>query len=314
MADAVLLPLPWHEPVLADLHARLRANTLPNAIALTCSPGWGLDHLAARLVGLCLDLPEYRQEPNQLRELAHPDLRWIEPDGAELKIDQVRLLNDFAVQTAQIAPRKVAVLCAADQLNENAANALLKTLEEPPPDTHLVLLTHNWGRLLPTVRSRTQRWPLREDHSAALEWLNSQDIPMDEVAFEVCGAAPLQIWQGQSELQAEGSPEASGAAAFDITHWLTAALQRSVSASASQAADLDPAVVLSLWYRRIKLHLSYAPIPGLSVPARVLHEFADQLLSVRRQIMTRNSARSSANLMLEGLLIDWRRISSAAGG
>lgn len=301
----------WIQPVLDDLAERVRANTLPNAVAIAGAQGWGVEWLGAQLAGLCLDLPEQQHEPEQLRELAHPDLRWLEPQsrevkgeevkGVEVKIDQIRVLTEFAVQTAQMAPRKVAVICEAQTMNEQAANALLKTLEEPPPDTHIILLTHNWGRLMPTVRSRCQRWTIRQDKQAAMHWLQEQALPMDADEFELKGAAPFAIRQTAGQ---------GSSAAFDIRQWVTQLSTKPVAQNVDDAAEMDPADLLTLWYRCIKLHLAGQLQTDLSATARDLHQFSDRLLSVRRQLLTRNSARSGAGLMLEGLLVEWRRISA----
>ena len=301
--------MPGHNDILSDLRGRMQVDILPNAIAISGATGWGIEWLGARIAAMLLDLGESESIDllQQIRDLAHPDLRWIEPDGAELKIDQIRALNDFAVQTAQGAGRKVAVLCGAETLNENAANALLKTLEEPPADTHLLLLTYNWGRLLPTIRSRTQRWTVPSNHDAGIRWMKTCGIELDSLEFELLGAAPLDIWQRQNQSHTDPK-EDQVRSSFDITAWLVEAGRGPVSQSAKDAAEQDTAELLSLWYRRIKLHLSQHPLPELQVQARVLHAFCDELLSVRRQLLTRNSARSSANLLLEGLIIEWRRI------
>jgi DNA polymerase-3 subunit delta' len=69
-------------------------------------------------------------------------------------VDEARRLPEFFSQTPATAPYRVAIVDAADDLNVNAANALLKTLEEPPPRGVLLLVSHSPGRLLPTIRSR----------------------------------------------------------------------------------------------------------------------------------------------------------------
>ena len=142
--------LPWHQATIERLLALAHADQLPNAVVLTCPAGWGHDSLlsqaALQLLGVDGDRP--------VDEFAHPDFRWIAPEGAMIKVDQVRRLNEFAVQTVQAGPRKIAAVLDAHLLNANAANALLKTLEEPPADTHLLLGTPFWGKLLPTIRSR----------------------------------------------------------------------------------------------------------------------------------------------------------------
>ena len=86
----------------------------------------------------------------------HPDFFLLEPEEPEkpIRVDQVRELVDFVVQTAQLGGRKVVLLEPAEAMNLNSANALLKSLEEPSGDTVLLLISHQPSRLLPTIKSR----------------------------------------------------------------------------------------------------------------------------------------------------------------
>lgn len=87
----------------------------------------------------------------------HPDLHLVEPDGAFIKIDQIRELQRELSLRPFEAPIKACIIEAADRLNPAAGNALLKTLEEPPGNALLILLTANSGGILPTVLSRCQQ-------------------------------------------------------------------------------------------------------------------------------------------------------------
>jgi DNA polymerase-3 subunit delta' len=86
----------------------------------------------------------------------HPDNFILQPEEPDkpIKVDQVRDLVSFVVQTAQLGGRKVVLVEPAEAMNLNAANALLKSLEEPSGDTVLLLISHQPSRLLPTVKSR----------------------------------------------------------------------------------------------------------------------------------------------------------------
>ncbi|RKU09507.1 DNA polymerase III subunit delta' [Candidatus Poribacteria bacterium] len=86
----------------------------------------------------------------------HPDLQFIRPDGSELKIGQIRELQKQIIYEPLEANRKVYILTDVDRMNDYAENALLKTLEEPPASSVLILLTSNVRVLLPTTRSRCQ--------------------------------------------------------------------------------------------------------------------------------------------------------------
>jgi DNA polymerase-3 subunit delta' len=99
----------------------------------------------------------------QIIARSHPDIMVLErlgEDGKPRKIipvDDARKLSEFFSKSPASAPHRVAIVDAADDLNINAANALLKTLEEPPPRGVLLMVSHSPGRLLSTIRSRCRR-------------------------------------------------------------------------------------------------------------------------------------------------------------
>jgi DNA polymerase-3 subunit delta' len=112
----------------------------------------------------------------QIIARSHPDLLVLERIGEDGKVrkvipvDEARTLGEFFSKSPATAPHRVAIIDAADDLNVNAANAVLKTLEEPPPRGVLLLVSHAPGRLLPTIRSRCRRLafhPLPEAEAAA---------------------------------------------------------------------------------------------------------------------------------------------------
>jgi DNA polymerase III subunit delta' len=92
---------------------------------------------------------------------SHPDMRWLERllnDKGNLnrniKVEQIRELGEFMSLSAALSPWRVAVIDTVDELEASGANALLKMLEEPPPNTLFFLVSNAPGRLLPTIRSR----------------------------------------------------------------------------------------------------------------------------------------------------------------
>jgi DNA polymerase-3 subunit delta' len=105
----------------------------------------------------------------KLAGMQHPDLHLVEPDGAFIKIDQVRELQRELSFRPFEAPRKACVIDTADRLNQAAGNALLKTLEEPPGNALIILVTANVGRMLPTILSRCQRLHFRALPQETLE-------------------------------------------------------------------------------------------------------------------------------------------------
>lgn len=105
---------------------------------------------------------------------SHPDLfhlrRSLNHDTgrirAEIAVDDVRGLGEFMHMTPAMGKWRVAIVDSADEMNRNSANAVLKILEEPPPNAVLLIVSHAPGRLLPTIRSRCRRLalqPLKDD-------------------------------------------------------------------------------------------------------------------------------------------------------
>lgn len=109
----------------------------------------------------------------------------------DIRIEQVRRLTDWAVSTSHRGKAKVALIYPADALNAAAANALLKTLEEPPPDVHFLLGAHRLDALLPTIRSRCQQASMpRPDADTARALLGDAGSPDATLAW--CQGAVYQ--------------------------------------------------------------------------------------------------------------------------
>ncbi|WP_269513655.1 DNA polymerase III subunit delta' [Brevundimonas subvibrioides] len=127
---------------------------------------------------------------------SHPDLMVLErlSEGGKTKksisVDQARDLPEFFSKSPSQAAYRVAIVDAADDLNPNAANALLKTLEEPPERGVLFLISHAPGRLLATIRSRCRRLAFAPWNDAAVATLVSRqtDLESDE-AMRIAGMA-----------------------------------------------------------------------------------------------------------------------------
>ncbi|NEX59704.1 DNA polymerase III subunit delta' [Noviherbaspirillum galbum] len=110
----------------------------------------------------------------------------------EIKIDQVRALADFMNISTHRQGLRVVVLYPAEALNTASANALLKTLEEPPPGTVFLLVSHSLDRLLPTILSRCRKFALAMPPAAeAMAWLEGQGVNEADVWLAEQGGAPL---------------------------------------------------------------------------------------------------------------------------
>ena len=275
---------PWHSGLVERLVDLAERQNLPAAIALTCAEGWGGEDLLARCASELLQI----KSDLSVDQVAHPDFCWLRPEGAVIKIESIRRLNQFAVQTPQISVRMVAGIVDAHLMNKNAANALLKILEEPPPNTHIILVTPYWGRLLPTIRSRCQRYELEQDRESSVNWLTEQGVvPQAEDLLETNGA-PLAL------LNAQG---------FDLRQWLDD-LERSGEPSACAAVLLkaDVVDVLARWSRLLVSR------QWQSADRQTL-AFIDEVNQVRIALQSSNSA--NPQLLVERLLAQWQAISAA---
>lgn len=173
--------MPWHMTHWQRLRELLAAERLPHAILFTGAPGTGKLQFAHALANYLLcSAPVDGLACHQCRSCqllqsgTHPDLQWLQPEeaGKRIKVDQVRLLVNFLTHTSQQGGKKVAIISPAESMNTNAANALLKSLEEPAADTFLFLVADSPARLLPTIRSRCQLNPLpKPDNQQSLAWL-----------------------------------------------------------------------------------------------------------------------------------------------
>jgi DNA polymerase-3 subunit delta' len=110
----------------------------------------------------------------------------------EIKIEQIRNLSDFMNISTHRQGLRVVVLYPAEALNMPASNALLKTLEEPPPGTVFLLASNSLDRLLPTILSRCRKFALpMPNHAEALAWLKAQGVPDADSWLREQGGAPL---------------------------------------------------------------------------------------------------------------------------
>ncbi len=170
--------LPWQVDLWRQLAGRAQHA---HAYLLHGPAGIGKRLLAEQLMALllCQRPVEARvcgecKACQLLAAQTHPDHYVLEPEEVDkaIRVDQVRDLVGFVTQTAQLGGRKVILLEPAEAMNMNAANALLKSLEEPSGDTVLLLISHQPSRLLPTIKSRCvqQACPL-PGRQQSLDWL-----------------------------------------------------------------------------------------------------------------------------------------------
>jgi DNA polymerase-3 subunit delta' len=238
MSSTPATELFWLEPQLRALrHARAQSR-LPHALLIQDSPGAGGEQLAllAAEVALCRsqDYPCGRcRDCERVQAGTHPDLWRVGPeeDSRQIKVDQVRALNESLVLSAHGSSASVAIIHPADLLNANAANALLKTLEEPRAGVLIVLVTAVTARLPATVLSRCQRLQVRPPSRAeCVAWLTRSRGAADwDAVLDVLGNAPLLALaadpaeilavRSETEAQLEGALSGSADLAAAAERW-----------------------------------------------------------------------------------------------
>jgi DNA polymerase-3 subunit delta' len=200
---------PWQGTLWQGLQQRRAQRQLPHALLLSGPPGMGKQHFADCLAhALLCESPladgsacGHCRGCLLMQAGSHPDYLLVAPEeeGKGIGIAQIRALIEFQSLKSQYGTPRVIQLQPADRLNPAAANALLKTLEEPAGDTILILSTARPASLLPTVRSRCQQLlfrPLLSPDQASRQWLAerlaTQAGELDEL-LQASGGAPLRV-------------------------------------------------------------------------------------------------------------------------
>lgn len=289
---------------------RVAHGRVPHAVILAGPPGVG-KRAAARWIAsstLGLETAEFPTHPGEIP--VHADLRWIAPpeDKESIGIEQIRdLVHDMSL-TSYEGGGKVTVIEPANAMTVNAANSLLKTLEEPPGDALLILVADKLGKLPATIFSRCQRIDLAPpSEEKGLAWLNQmQPGAAWADALRVAGGAPI------AAIDALGDLETSSLMARDMN-----ALGRGTGSPIETAArwnKIGAGFVLNWLAQQVKLALIASSAGrdraiGLSIDESVLRPMDRRNLFCYLDIINglRGQPGGSYNvqLTLEGLLIDW---------
>ncbi|WP_227368392.1 DNA polymerase III subunit delta' [Halomonas sp. M20] len=198
----LIQPLPWQQPIWQRLTGLQDAGRLPHALLLSGPHGVGKQELGEALLARTLcRMPSDTacgecHSCHMLKAGYHPDLLRVSPaeKSRQIRIDPIRDVNHFVAQTPQQGGYRVILLQPAEAMNVAAANALLKSLEEPGERTLFILLADVPSRMLATIRSRCQHWSLGvPTRSMCLPWLQEALGEGSEGEFwlRVSGGLPL---------------------------------------------------------------------------------------------------------------------------
>lgn len=336
---------PWQASAWTQLQ-QLRGR-LPHAILFHGPAGIGKTVFAERFAqALLCQSPQADDQPcgrcdscGWFDQGNHPDYRRVRPEALEdgdaaegdetdagegrksgkpakalskeIKIDQIRALADVMNVSTHRQGMRIVLLYPAEALNTAAANALLKTLEEPPPQTMFLLVSNSLDRLLPTILSRCRKFALAmPGRDEALEWLRSRDIADADIWLAEQGGAPL------------AAAAAAETGARDIMDELLRALCRPDTGSALKAADRlqkAPVPELVAWLQRwlydvFSLKLSgtirYYPRYRNELSALAARVEVPQLLQALKDAGERRAVADhplAAKLFIEDMLLRYSR-------
>ena len=317
---------PWQQEVYARAVRALAEGKLGHALLFAGPPDLGkrevAETLATRLLctqpradGLpCGHCRGCRLAPAQANGLAttqlHPDLQRVglEPNDkgdklrSEITVDQVRRLGQWFALTPQFGGAQVALVDPADAMNNAAANALLKTLEEPAPGRYLMLVSSRPGRLPATIRSRCQRLEFRLPAAAeAQDWLAARGFQGKRLD------AALAAARGNPGLAARWLREGGLELREGVRHQLEqVAAGRAAPVAVAQAWLGDEHGEARLRFAADLMLERASAAPGA---ADRLGRLFDEFNRLRAQL----GAPLRLDLVLAGLLLEWRNMAAGAG-
>lgn len=322
--------LPWQDALWQRVYQQRDEGRLPHALLLTGPHGIGkldfAEHLASSL--LC-NAPTDAGPCGSCRSCTlmstgnHPDLLHLTPEeaGKVIKVDQVREVIDKLHGTAQQGGYRVLIVAPAEEMNISAANALLKTLEEPGNETMILLVVHQLGQVMPTIRSRCQRIEFALPPVAqATEWLQTEtgvDLKEAKGLLSVAQGAPLEAraWK-QNEAMELRAKFLSGLA--DTLRGRVTPIQLADSLQKEDVLQL-----LNWWISLLndilQMQVAKAEAPRTNpdmksmasalsgrVAAEQLFSFSDQLIEERKGLLKHTNP--NKQLLLEKLLLRWKAL------
>lgn len=199
--------MPWLAEDFQRVLGRLLSGRLHHGLLINASAGMGKEGFADALAhSLLCQKPSslgpcgHCQSCHLVAAGSHADFMKIESDK-QIGVDRIREVIAKFTGTAQLGGNKVLIIPKADSMTEAASNALLKTLEEPTPNTYLLLLTEKLQALLPTILSRCEKLTLaKPSASQSLTWLQQQGVhDADEALLAAYGGAPLRVQAALAE-------------------------------------------------------------------------------------------------------------------
>lgn len=327
---------PWHDEIW-QRWIGLRTR-LPHALLLKGPPGIGkLDFAMNIAQSLLCEKPLERGFSCQaclschwFKQQAHPDFRLLQPDilsapeedkeggkkpARQISVEQIRALSDFSNLSSHQGGYRIVLIHPAESMNRNAANALLKTLEEPAERMLIILVSHKPQQLLPTILSRCLSLAVTVPPLAvSVAWLQQQGINDPTSLLAQAGFAPLLALQGAEESKSS----------TEYRHFLKEISQPAkldVFTLADQLQRTEPARVIQ-WLQQWAYDLASMKLTG---KIRYTVELTDFITNISKNIELHNVLRFqkeltiakrealhplNPKLLFESLLLSYRHLAS----
>jgi len=316
---------PWQSNAWEILQQNLSSGRLPHALLMQGAEGCGVEDFSRIFANLLLcQKPQEGlacgscQSCELFRAGTHPDFVELQPEVNKegkvskiIKVEQVRSLVNFVSQTSMNGGRRVIIINPADIMNQNAANALLKCLEEPGEDTQFLLLSFQASRVMATIRSRCQKVDLPlPDFSVADEWLKTfvDDASERKKLLTMSSGSPL--------LARDWFEEGAGNEIEIMQQSLSAVLSGEVSpvAVANQWFKEGSGYLLQWWWRWLMVEIKKTVVTEKSLLSHYqlsekhILQFMTKLQTCKTQL--ESTANPNEQLLLESLLIDWQALTA----
>jgi len=328
---------PWTLSQWQQLVQRVNEKRLPHAMLFCGIEGLGKLDIARQFAqSLLCQQPDDNFMPcsqcrscTQFEANSHPDFHFIEPEeeGKAIKVDQIRGLTEQFGLAAHYASYRVAIISPAESMNLAAANSLLKSLEEPPENTLIILVSSHSASLPSTILSRCQRVNFVSPSSdMAINWLNKHHIGLfdgeiggsERALLAMANGAPLKAVKSvDSELikqreqvfslflaVAEGAESPLGA----DKQWLKTGITTPIQWVYSWISDL---IKLKVNLREAVInHDKSADLQKLAQQVELgsLYQFLDNILD----ILKKQRAPLNTQMIMDDLLLDWKTLTTSA--
>ncbi len=341
MSAAFNKPLPWQQDLWLELTSQVLQQRLSHAVLLTGAEGVGKRWFARALTAFILCEQRSGYACGQCRGCvqfavgAHPNAMLLSTDGLlgmaltangqheqglahwepeeksqrrDISIKAARALIERLSLSSHYGTSRVAMIDPADSLNVNSVNALLKTIEEPPPATHLLLVASRPQALAATLRSRCQRvrMPLPAPDVAS-EWLSAQASVGDSAeALAAAHGAPLHALTLM-----EGDSLALRRTWVDL--WTSVGRRRTDPVTAAGKIDRDGLAAHLQWawswlYEQLRSHALRADVDPVALEA--LESMLDEVVEALRLA----GGNAQPQLLLESLFVNWLKLGPSVLG